>query len=179
MQNENTRNQGLAISTVRVAPKATLGLRSVALFELTKGVLFTIIALGAASLIHHDTGQAASDLVHALHLDPAWHWTRLFIEQASQLTDTRKRLVAMFATALALIRYAESYGLWRGWAWAKWFAVISAAIYLPWEIYRYYRDPKFAGAVIFLINLAIVVYLARMLAASYRAKVARRQGALA
>jgi uncharacterized membrane protein (DUF2068 family) len=173
---EKSYNTGGAIVTGagQGAHQAPLGLRTVAMFELIKGVLFTLLALGAGSLVHKDVGLAAFDVVHKLHLDPAWHFSRLFIEASSKLNDTRLRLVVLFASGLAALRFAESYGLWHERAWAEWFAVISAGIYLPWEIYRFYREPRLAGALLFLVNVLIVVYLAGLLAENRRRKKAAR-----
>ena len=177
MENSLNTSGGTVVSVGGKKHKAPLGLRTVALFELTKGVLFVFIALGAASLVHKDVAETAGKIVHRLHLDPAWHFTRLFIDASSKLNDTRLRLVVLFASALALIRIAEAYGLWHARAWAEWFAVISSGIYLPLEIYRFYQDPRIGGALIFLVNVAIVYYLARLLAENRRKKLAARTGA--
>ncbi len=174
MENSSNTGGGIVVSVGSPAHNAPLGLRTVAIFELVKGVLFIFIALLAGSLVHKDVGLKAFDFVHKLHLDPAWHFSKMFIEASSKLTDTRLRLVILFASALATIRIAEAYGLWHARAWAEWFAVISAGIYLPWEIYRYYRDPSLVGAVIFLVNVLIVIYLARLLAENRRKKLAAR-----
>jgi uncharacterized membrane protein (DUF2068 family) len=85
--------------------------------------------------------------------------------------------VVLFASGLAVVRFAEAYGLWQARPWAEWFAVISAAIYLPWEVYRFYREPRVAGAVLFLVNLLIVAYLAQLLAENRRRKLAARAAA--
>lgn len=178
MAKEPKTQSGAGAPVPKPVRKAPFGLRTVALFELIKGVLFAVIALGAASLFHRDVEVEAVNLVRVLHLDPAWHFTHALIQASSKLTETRLRLVAIFASLLALIRFAESYGLWQGLAWAKWFAVISAAIYLPLEIYRFWHDPRLAGAIVFLINVVIVVYLARLLAESRRQKRAAGHGLL-
>lgn len=177
MENSSNTGGGTVVSIANPAHRAPLGLRTVAVFESAKGVLFILMALGAASLVHKDVGEAAARTVRLLHLDPAWHFTRLFIDASSKLTDTRLRLVALFASALAIIRIAEAYGLWHARAWAEWFAVISSGIYLPLEIYRFYRDPRPGGALIFLVNVAIVYYLARLLAENHRKKIAAQKTA--
>ena len=177
MENSIKTGRAVVTGTGSRGQPAPLGLRSVAVFELIKGVLFILIALGAGTLVHKDVDLWALDVVHKLHLDPAWHFSRLFIEASSKLNDTRLRLVMLFASALAGIRLAEAYGLWHARAWAEWLAVISAGIYLPWEIFRFCEEPRFAGAVLFLVNLVIVLYLARLLAENHRRKQAARAAA--
>jgi len=49
--------------------------------------------------------------------------------------------------------------LWRERAWAEWLALISGAIYLPFEIYELIRRPDLVRLGIFLVNLAVVLYM--------------------
>ncbi len=156
--------------------KAPLALRSVAIFELVKGVLFAIFAVGALVLVHKDVDQMVDDIIRNLHLDPTWHFTKLLVTGASKLNDAQLQKIAGYAAALAVIRTAEAYGLWHEKAWAEWFAVVSAGIYLPLEITRYWKNPNLIGALVFLANIAIVFYLARLLRDRHRRKVAARQG---
>jgi len=155
--------------------KAPLGLRSVAVFELIKGLLFVVFAVAALFLVHKDLDHVVDGIIHDLHLDPAWHFTKLLVTGAAKLNDAQLQKIAVFALILAGIRGAEAYGLWHEKAWAEWFAVISAGIYLPLEITRYWKNPNVAGAVVFLINIAIVFYLAKLLLERHRRKVAARQ----
>jgi len=160
------------------AHKAPLGLRSVAAFELFKGVLFLTIGLSALFLIHRDVDQAAENIVHLLHLDPAWHYCKIFIDESAKVTDTRLRLIALVSLTLAAIRFVEGYGLWHERPWAEWLAVISATVYIPIELRHFYNYPTRAAAVIFLVNVAIVLYLGLLLAANHRRKVLERAAAL-
>jgi uncharacterized membrane protein (DUF2068 family) len=180
VETEGRMSRATSASTGLPPQKPPLGLRTVALFELLKGVLFAIIALGAASMRHRDAGTAALNLVHTLHLDPAWHLTRLLLAGSSKLTGPRLELLGRLAAALAVVRMVEAYGLWRARAWAEWFAVISAAIYLPVEVYRFWKQPTALDAVIFVVvftvNVVIVVYLARLLVENRRRKLIARHG---
>ena len=154
--------------------KAPLGLRGVALFELAKGILFVVLALGLLSLVHKDVEETAADIVRWLHLDPAWHYSKLFVEASAKLTDTRLRLLALFAAGLATIRGVEAYGLWHERAWAEWFAVISSGVYLPIEVHHFWKRPNVGGAIVFVVNIAIVIYLVRLLAENRRKKQAAK-----
>ena len=160
------------------AHKTPLGLRGVAVFELFKGVLFLIIGLSALFLIHRDVDQAAENIVRLLHLDPAWHYSKLFIYESAKVTDTRLRLVALVSLTLAAIRFVEGYGLWHERAWAEWLAVVSAMVYIPIELRHFYNYPTRAAGVIFLVNVAIVLYLGLLLTANHRRKVLERAAAL-
>jgi uncharacterized membrane protein (DUF2068 family) len=148
--------------------KAPMGLRWVAIYEFTKGLLFLAIALGALSLVHKDVGDSAQDILRFFHLDPAWHYSKLFIEESSKFTDTRLRLAALIAGIFAIIRIVDGYGLWHERPWAEWFAVISAAVYVPLEVYHLYRKPSVTSVVILVVNIAIIVYLGRILMANHK-----------
>ena len=131
-------------------------IRTVALFEAVKGVLVVLAGLGALSLIHQDTQQFAEQLVAHLHLNPAKHYPRIFIDAAAQLTDVRLWLLAALAAAYGLVRLIEAYGLWRGKRWAEGFAAISAGIYIPFEIYGLFRGVNWLSIGALVVNLLIV-----------------------
>jgi uncharacterized membrane protein (DUF2068 family) len=149
-----------------------VGLRAIALFEAGKGVLAFAAACGLLSLRHTDL-HAVTDAFLLRHgIDPERHYTRLVIETVAQATHLHASQIAAVGFAYALIRLVEGYGLWRGKHWAEWFAVISAGIYLPWEFLHLARHPRPFTAGIVLFNVALVYYLARLLA---RQRVQRHQ----
>ena len=138
---------------------AVVGLRTVAAFEAAKGLLVMATGLGLLSLLHHDVQRAAESVVRHLHLNPARHYPRVFLEAAARVTDTRLWLLASGAAAYAVIRGVEAYGLWRARVWAEWFAILSGAIYLPIEIYALIHHATALKAVVLLINVGIVGYV--------------------
>ena len=138
---------------------AVVGLRTVAAFEAAKGLLVMATGFGLLSLLHHDVQRAAEAVVRHLHLNPARHYPRVFLEAAAQVTDTRLWLLASGAFAYAVVRGVEAYGLWRARAWAEWFAILSGAVYLPIEIYELIHRATALKAGVFLINAGIVGYL--------------------
>jgi uncharacterized membrane protein (DUF2068 family) len=94
-----------------------------------------------------------------LHISPDAHYAQVFLNLADQVTDAKLWGVALGALAYSSLRFAEAYGLWRERAWAEWLALISGAIYLPFEIYELIRRPDFIRLAIFLVNLAVVLYM--------------------
>ena len=130
-----------------------------AAFEAAKGLLVMATGLGLLSLLHHDVQRAAESVVRQLHLNPARHYPRVFLEAAAQLTDTRLWLLASGAFAYAVVRGVEAYGLWRARAWAEWFAILSGAVYLPIEIYELIHHATAPKAVVLLVNVGIVGYV--------------------
>ena len=140
-----------------------VALRSIALFEAAKGLLALAAAGGLLSLRHTDLHVAADAFLLRHGIDPERHYTRLFVESVAKATNHHAGQIAAFAIAYALIRFVEGYGLWQGKHWAEWFAVISAGIYLPFEIQHLARHATFLNASIISLNILIILYLARLL----------------
>jgi len=136
-------------------------LRLVAAFEAAKGLLVLGAAGAVFGFLHAGAQAAAEQLVLHFHLNPASHYPRIFLELASNLTDTRLLLLAAGALGYALIRFAEAYGLWRGkrWAWA--FGLASAGLYVPVEIYELAGHFSWAGIAVLLTNGLILAALWR------------------
>lgn len=137
--------------------------RSVALFEAAKGTLILLTGCGALSLIHHDAQLFAEQLVGHLHLNPAKHYPRIFIDMAAHLSDTRLSLMAAFAASYGLVRFAEAYGLWHGRRWAEWFAVISGCIYVPFELYELSQGINWLSLGALAVNVLIVGLMTKAL----------------
>ncbi len=139
--------------------KRRAGLRTVAVFEAAKGLLVLVVGLGLLSLLHHDLQRAAEGVVRHLHLNPARHYPRIFIEAAARVGDSRLWLLAGGAFAYAGARAVEAYGLWRARAWAEWFAILAGGLYLPVELYELARHATVLKAAVLLVNLGIVGYV--------------------
>ena len=90
-----------------------LGVRALALFEAAKGVLVIMAGFGLLAIVHRDAQHLAEALVRHMHLNPARHYPRIFINAAGRLTDHRLHLLAAGAFAYATVRLVEAYGLWR------------------------------------------------------------------
>ncbi|HWR03032.1 MAG TPA: DUF2127 domain-containing protein [Humidesulfovibrio sp.] len=145
------------------SPIRPADLRLIALLELTKGLLVLLAGFGLLSQLHQDTALAAEELVRHLHLNPASHTPRIFIEAASGLTDARLWTLAGAAMGYSLLRFAEAYGLWREKAWAEWFGALSGALYLPLELYELYQRITWARVTVLAVNVVVVAVLVRAL----------------
>jgi uncharacterized membrane protein (DUF2068 family) len=158
--------------------KAPLGLRTVALFELAKGVFVLLIGVYLLSLVHKDIEAEAANLLHIVRADPAWHISRLFLETAGRLSDHRLRLFALIAAVYCLVRMVEAFGLWHELHWAEWFAAISAGLYLPVEVYHVVIHINVFNVTFFLANIVLMIYLCRILTANHRQAMAIKSSQL-
>ena len=149
------------------------GVRVIAAFEATKGLLILLAGLGLLSIVHEDVQQIAENIVGHFHLNPASRYPRIFLELADRLADVRLWALATMALAYAGLRLIEAYGLWHGRRWAEWLAVASGAIYVPVEIYELFSGVTPLKVGTLALNIAIVAYMGRTL------WVARRGAAVA
>ena len=132
----------------------------VAAFEASKGVLVILAGFGLLSLLHHDAQRTAEELVSHLHLNPAKHIPRIFIQAAANVTDTRILMLALLAGVYASMRLTEAYGLWRSQKWAEWFAIVSGGVYIPFELVGLSDGFSWLKASMLTVNGAIVARIA-------------------
>jgi uncharacterized membrane protein (DUF2068 family) len=135
-------------------------LRAIALFEALKGVVVLAAGTGLLLLVHRDVEAMAESLIGHLHLDPAARYPRIFLQLAGSATPRHLRLIALGAAVYALLRLVEAVGLWRERRWAEWMGVISAGIYLPYEVQGFVHRPGPGHAAAIIVNLAIILFLA-------------------
>jgi uncharacterized membrane protein (DUF2068 family) len=136
------------------------GLRAVAIFEAGKGLLVLTLGLGLLSLLHKDVEGAAESLLAHVHLHQDGRLSRIFLDAASRATDARLWGLAVAAVAYAAVRFIEACGLWTRRVWAEWFALLSGALYMPWEILKIAERPNAFHFGVLAVNLAIVAYMA-------------------
>ncbi len=149
-----------------------LGLRGVALFEASKGVIGLAVGAWLVSLRHKDLEDVAEHLLHflhkTLHLSPDGHIGRSIMRGASHVNHHNVHIWALLAFCYAGIRFTEATGLWLEKEWAEWFAVISGSLYtvpLTIELIKHPNLYTWGG---FIVNGLIVAYLIWLLRDSYR-----------
>jgi uncharacterized membrane protein (DUF2068 family) len=137
------------------------GLRAVAIFEAAKGVVMLIAAFGFAEVLlrHVDLEDVTETVLEYIHVDPDQRIPHKLVEIAGRMMDADLFTVLAVAFAYSSLRFIEAYGLWRSRVWAEWLAIISGAIYLPFEIYKVTRRPTPAHWTILLVNIGVVAYI--------------------
>jgi uncharacterized membrane protein (DUF2068 family) len=141
----------------------SLGLRNtvkaVALLEGLKGLIVITAGLDAFSLIHKNVQLFAEHLVAYLHLNPAKGFPRIFIDYSAHLNSSRLAALSALAIMYATGRLIESYGLWNNRAWAEWFAIVSAGIYIPFELYEMMAGTRDLAVVALVVNVGVVAIM--------------------
>ena len=137
------------------------GLKFLALFEAAKGMLVLLVGAGLLALIHRNVQNEGADIVQFFHLNPARHYPEIFLKTLSNINNTNLWFLSVSAVLYVIIRMAEAYGLWHDRAWAIWFAVASGALFIPIEIFELYERITISRFLIFLANIALILYLSR------------------
>ncbi len=135
------------------------GLHVVALFEGAKGLLVLLVGFELLTYIHKDINEAAMHLVKHLHLNPASHYPRIFLDLMEHIDDTKLWSMALAAAMYFVVRMTEAAGLWLRKTWAEWFAVLTGGMYIPVEIYEVAIKVTWPRVTVLVINLGIVSYL--------------------
>jgi uncharacterized membrane protein (DUF2068 family) len=156
-------------------PSHTKGLRAVAVFEASKGLVLLAAGCGVLALLGRDVEHFATQVIHRFHLNPAHHYPQIFLEVARNVNNTHLVLLAVGAALYATVRFVEAYGLWHARRWAEWVAAVSGAIYVPIEIYELAVKVTWLRASALVLNLAIVGYMVWLL--TERRRLARRESA--
>ncbi len=156
-------------------------LRAVASFELAKGLVVLLAGCSVLFLVHKDTGDVADTFLRLLHISPDHHFAQLFLTWADNMTAAKLWAVAGVATVYAILRFIEAYGLWKARAWAEWIALVSGALYVPFEVYKLFDVYKLLGRVsplyvaLLIANLAVVLFMAYLRLAAQKARMARNR----
>ena len=60
-----------------------------AFLEAAKGAVVLLAGFGVLALVHRDVQQVAEAVVSHLHLNPARHYPRIFLDAAARVSDAR------------------------------------------------------------------------------------------
>jgi uncharacterized membrane protein (DUF2068 family) len=146
-------------------------LRTIAIVEAAKGGVALIAASGFA--MHKETARLFNRLSTHLHLDPASGHPNAIWQAIQTHASAHVKLIAIGALAYAVIRIAEAIGLWYDKRWASWFGVISAAMYVPFEVVNVWRRGTWLSVAFLTITVCAVLFLAHHL----RLRIAARDAA--
>ncbi|WP_172107296.1 DUF2127 domain-containing protein [Xanthomonas axonopodis] len=130
----------------------------IALLEAVKGTLALLAATGLEILGPLPLQNAVITLIRRFNLDPDHGALPSLLKTIS---PNAVHLAAAAMLAYGLLHVVEAWGLWRAKAWASVLGCLSAAIYLPFDIYAIVRHPGWTAWGVLAINLLVVGVLAR------------------
>ncbi|AJC45728.1 MULTISPECIES: DUF2127 domain-containing protein [Xanthomonas] len=139
-------------------PHAHPGLHLIALLEAGKGLLAVLAATGLELMGPAPLRAGVDKLIVRFSLDPDHGALPSLL---TMINPGAVHLAAAGMLAYGVLHIIEAWGLWRAKAWASLLGCISAAIYLPFDVYAIVRHPGWASWAVLAINLAVVGILAR------------------
>jgi len=152
--------------------KPTLGLRLIAVFEAVKGFLGLAIGLGLQALAVNPDHRFIRWIVENLRLTNSAHVPHFISHNIHDMVahpgEYHLELWALLFMAYAALRFVEAYGLWLARRWGEWLALVSATLYLPFEIYAIVQHVTPVKIGLLVLNVALVVYLTIVFIATRR-----------
>ena len=143
-------------------------LRAVALFEFAKGIFVVVLGLCALALVHKDLWWYAESLLALFHISTDRRSAQMFLDFADNITDARLWAAARLAFTYGLLHMTEAYGLWRERTWAEWLALVAGSLLLPLEVRELMRGLTILRCVLFIGNVAVVLYMLHVIRANHR-----------
>lgn len=133
-----------------------------------------LIAAGSYLLAHTGSnfGSIANHLARTIELDPRRPFIRHLVARLGRLRQHEIALFGAGALAYGGLELIEGGGLFLRKRWAEWLTVIATTLLIPVELYELIRKPSALKAAGLIINIAIVLYLVRVV----RRKARRRTG---
>lgn len=138
-------------------------LRLIGAFKLLKGALLAAVALQLLRRIHDDLELTGYVLATRLHLDPEG---RIVEPILRKLLDVDPRTLTHFgvgALAYAALLWTEGIGLILRQHWAEYLTIVATACLVPFEIYELSRHVTPTRVIALAVNVAIVLYLVKVL----------------
>ena len=160
----------LAHAPAQPASQQTRWLVIIGVGKLVKAVFFVALGFGALKLVHRDLVTLVTHWVTDLRFDPESRLVNFLLDKVSDVTPHRLRQISLLIFCDAALDLIEGIGLILGKSWAEYLTLIVTASFLPWEFFEIIRKPSWPKAVLSLLNILVVIYLAQNLQRRSREK---------
>lgn len=152
----------------KVAAWEDITLRLIAIYKLSKTVVFVALGVGLLRLLHQMRHTTLEDIlrvyvVDPMHFDPDSQFVHRIIDWASGWTPHTLRLASYFAFIAAAFFAVEGTGLYLRKHWAEYLVLISTGSLLPLELYEMWVHVEWWKAAVLVANIAILIYLVHRL----------------
>ena len=148
--------------------KPTLGLRLIAVFEALKGFIGLALGIGLHLLAGQHQHPLIRWIVEYFHLEDSAHAPHFIVEMLAHPEQFPLVLWTLLAAGYATLRFVEAYGLWLARRWGEWLALVSAGLYIPFEIYAIVLGATWLKVSLLVLNVAFVIYLSIVLVMTRR-----------
>jgi uncharacterized membrane protein (DUF2068 family) len=151
---------GLPAAHPAVAKRQTpLTLRLIAALALLKTVLTCAAGFFVMALSHHDVAETLNTWLRALSLDPDAELLHKGVAWFAGIPVAKLRLAGVGFFIYAILYLAEAIGLWLDQTWAEWLTIVITGLLIPFEIREMFIHLTVTVVLLFILNVAVVVYL--------------------
>lgn len=148
----------------------------IGVFKLLQAAAFLLLGIGALRLLHKDLLDIAEHWILALRFNPEGHFVSLILGQVALIDPHRMKEISAAIFLIAGLDAIEGAGLVLEKTWAEFVTLILTLSFLPWELVAMFRHPTGIRAGLALINIAVLLYLARFVKMRMRERRLRRAG---
>ncbi len=134
-------------------------LRWIALFKLVKAVMMVAVGIAVLRLAHNHSEATLDNIVERFGIDPDRALIDRAIGKLANVSPEKLRAAGIASFFYAGLFFTEGFGLWLRKRWAEWFTTIITFSLVPLELYELHRHPTAGKVVVFLLNIAIGIYL--------------------
>ena len=131
----------------------------IAAFKLFKGLALLAVGIAAHSLVRKDLVQEAQRWVDLFRIDPHSHYLHLVLEKLGNVDARKIRQFSIGTFFYSMVFLTEGVGLALRKRWAEYLTIISTSAFIPLEIYEFVKHATILKFLLFIVNVAVVVYL--------------------
>jgi uncharacterized membrane protein (DUF2068 family) len=136
-----------------------VGLRVIGVLKLFSGATALLVGIGVFRFLGHDPGPHAERIMIHLGLDPNNHFIQEVLSRITGVSPAQLRALEIGTFFYAALHTVEGIGLILGYHWAEYLVIVATGSLIPFEIYEIVRKLTYIRAGIFVVNVAIVIYL--------------------
>jgi uncharacterized membrane protein (DUF2068 family) len=145
--------------TTHSHPDRNRWLIAIGVIKLLKAALFVSMGFGVIKLLHKDVADVLLRAFMALRFDPENRIVNMLLEKSALLSPHRLKEISYAIFLYAALDTIEGTGLVMEKVWAEYFTLILTGCFLPWEFYEIIHRVTTWKIVLFILNLAVFIYL--------------------
>ena len=138
-------------------------LRVIAAYKLVKALALVVVAIAAFGLVKSARVEALAHWIMELPIHHGHHFLVRLIDKLLGVSPSEFVALGAAAGVYATLFAVEGWGLWRGKRWAEYLTVIVTASLIPLEVWEIVRHLTWLRVLVLALNVAIVLYLLRLL----------------
>lgn len=138
------------------------GVRAIIGYKTAKACVQLGLAALLCALWPFGLGEKVQELALAVRHHATHGWAIHLADLLAGSSSARKLELSLLALSLdGVLTAIEAWALRREKWWGPWLVVVASGSLLPFEVYEFVRTPHWPRALLFVVNLTIVVYLWR------------------